>query len=78
MFSRISIAAAVALIGFLAASTASDAKTKAKSDDTKVDRSSCLGGGCQGENPDRAKFPQSVGGNYRGKKTKKSSSATSK
>jgi len=67
MVTRIGIAAAVALVAFLAAPSASFAASKKYSDKTQ-----CLGGGCTAQNPDRARDP--FQSSYYKKKKKSTSS----
>ena len=74
MFARIGIAAAVALVGFLALSSASFAASK---NSQFSDNSQCLGGGCTGRNPDRTPnyYTLYYKGNSKSKKRRSHSSA---
>ena len=68
MLSKISIAAAIALVAFLAAPNASFAAKKHKSHTEST--SECLGGGCTGVNPDRVTQPCNGSNCYKRSKTK--------
>lgn len=75
MLSKISIAAAVALVAVLAAPNASFAAVKKhKSQSAPNSASECLGGGCTGVNPDRVTQPCNGSNCYKRSKTKKTTS----
>jgi hypothetical protein len=73
MLSKISIAAAVALVAALAVPNASFAATKKHK--SPASTSECLGGGCTAKNPDRTANPCSTEGGgtscYKRSKAKK-------
>ena len=68
MITKIGIAAAVALVAFVATSSASLAAKKRSS---SVGAESCLGGGCTGQNPDRTPGYYIGTSYYKGSKKKK-------
>jgi hypothetical protein len=65
MLTKIGMAAAVALVTFLAIPGTSIAQQP-----TKATAPNCLGGGCVGENPDRAQRPERMSSYKRSKKAK--------